>query len=103
MVRNGLFLLDSVDLAKLESLFSFYCFNQVDTVRALKSNFTIHEIEGAERARTLFCALGMPSHQKFIRVLEHNHIKKCPVTAADVRRALHIYGPEVAVLKGKAV
>ena len=90
MVRSGLFLLDSAGLAKLESLFSFYCFNQVDTVQALKRNFTRREIEGAERARTLFRSLGMPSFSKYIHALEHNHIKNCPVTTADVWRGLHI-------------
>ena len=103
MVRNGLFLLDPAGLAKLRSFFDYYSFAQVDTVQALKTNFTRREIEGAERARTLFRALGMPSYAKFIHTLEHNHIRNCPVTSADVRRALHIYGPEVAVLKGKAV
>ena len=101
MIGNGLFLLDEAGHSKL-SKFSSYSFNQVDTVRSLKSNFTRREIEGAERARTLFRAIGMPSYQKFIHALEHNHIRNCPVTAADVRRALHIYGPEVAVLKGKS-
>ena len=103
MVKNGLFLLDPSSMDKLRSLFNVYSFNQISVVRDLKSHFTRREIEGAERARTLFRAIRMPSYASFIHALEHNHIKNCPVTAADVRRALHIYGPEVAVLKGKAV
>ena len=43
----------------------------------------------------------MPSYQKFIKVLEANAIKNCPVTPHDVKTALFIWGPETAVIKGK--
>ena len=43
----------------------------------------------------------MPSYQKFIKLLDTNTIKNCPVTAQDVKTALFIWGPEAAVIKGK--
>ena len=43
----------------------------------------------------------MPSYAQFVSLLNRNRIQNCPVTAADVKRALHIYGPNIASLKGK--
>ena len=66
-----------------------------------KSNFTNAQVKAAEKARSLFWALGMPSYQKFIKLLETNAIKNCPVTPQDVKPVLFIWGPETAVIKGK--
>ena len=66
-----------------------------------KSNFTHSQVRAAERARSLFKALGIPSYQKFIKLLENNIIRNCPVTPQDVKTALFIWGPETAVIKGK--
>ena len=34
-------------------------------------------------------------------MLNNNHIRDCPITLEDVRRSLHIYGPDIGTLKGK--
>ena len=43
----------------------------------------------------------MPGYNKFFKALEHNHIKNCPLTVEDAKRAVKIYGPDIAHLKGK--
>ena len=65
------------------------------------SNFTNSQIRQAERAKKLYTAIGMPSYDKYMDLLNKNSIKNCPVTVDDVKRALFIWGPEVATIKGK--
>ena len=43
----------------------------------------------------------MPGYRKFFKALTRNHIHNFPITIDDVKRALHIYGPDPAHLKGK--
>ena len=66
-----------------------------------KKMFTRKELESGDRARDLYVKLGMPGYKYYFRLLESNHIVNCPVTADDAKRAILIYGEEVATLKGK--
>jgi hypothetical protein len=75
----------------------------LNTVAANKASFTQREIEGADRARALYRKLGHPSEQEFSTILKNNLIRNCPITDDDAKRALHIYGPDIATLKGKTV
>ena len=43
----------------------------------------------------------MPGYRYFFNLLESNYIRNCPLTTDDAKRALQIYGPEVATIKGK--
>lgn len=45
--------------------------------------------------------LGRPSQRKFEDILSKNIIANCPVTVDDAKRALIIYGEDIATLKGK--
>ena len=65
--------------------------------------YSPREVEGADRARTLYRQLGRPSQRDFLDALTNNVIRNCPVTPEDARRALKIYGPDPATLKGKTV
>ena len=75
----------------------------LSTVADNKSRYTRCEIEGADRARSLYRKIGRPSEKEFLTILQNNLIRNCPVTSDDARRALKIYGPDVATLKGKTV
>ena len=66
-----------------------------------KQNFTRREIAHADRARRLYRHLGRPSEQQFQDILQKNLLRDCPVTPDDAKRAYHIYGPDLATLKGK--
>ena len=47
--------------------------------------------------------MAYPSIPDLKWVVQSNQIKDCPVTAQDVNVALKIWGPSVALLKGKTV
>ena len=66
-------------------------FNFATLVSDLKDNFTKREVKLADEARNLYKHLGMPSFGSFIRMIE------------NARRALHIYGQDIASLKGRTV
>jgi Reverse transcriptase (RNA-dependent DNA polymerase) len=73
----------------------------LNTVVGNKTLFTRREIEGADNARKLYQQLGRPSEVFFQKILSQRMILNCPVTADDAKRALFIYGPDLATLKGK--
>ena len=51
---------------------------------------TKHQIEGAEKARTLYMSLGFPSECNFEWILQSNQIMNCPVSIQDVEVAYKI-------------
>ena len=97
-VRNGLYMAD-FSSRKVNSSVTDYT---MSTVSENQSHFTRREIEGADRARTLIKHLGYPSYNHLVTSLQTNSITNCSVTSDDVRRALLIYGPDVASLRGKS-
>ena len=70
---------------------------------ANKSNFTKMEIEGVDKARALHRGIGYPNYRKYLWLLQHNMIKGSKVTLDDVKRLLHIYREDQAMIKGKTV
>ena len=73
----------------------------LNTVAEQKKLFTTREIKSANVARDLYRKIGRPAEAEFQDILARNLIRDCPVTPADAKRALVIYGPDVAVIKGK--
>ena len=71
------------------------------TVAGNKLKYTRREIQGADDARALYRKLGHPSEKTFRHLLDSNYIRNCPITSDDAKRALLIYGPDIATLKGK--
>ena len=70
-------------------------------IQGNKSNLTLKEIERADKAVDLQRKLGSPRYAKFFKVLERNQLCNCPITVNDKKRALHIYGTDEVMLKGK--
>ena len=77
-------------------------YSLVSTVAAQKSLFTQRDVTKADDARKLYRMIGRPSEATFQRILTHGFIRNCPVTPLDAKRAVIIYGPDIATLKGKA-
>lgn len=73
----------------------------VTTVEDNKLNYSKREIRDANVAREFMRRAGYPSIKDAIQMLETGTITDCPVTVQDLVRAQHIYGPDIAVLKGK--
>ena len=76
-------------------------YSYLQTVAGNRSLFPQRELKAADTARTLYRHLGRPSHQRFLSYIANGHVRNCPITAADAKRAQHIYGHDVAYLKGK--
>jgi hypothetical protein len=73
----------------------------VSTVAAQKAMFSRREIKAADVARELYRKIGRPAETEFQRILKQHLIMNCPVTPEDATRAQLIYGPDIAVIKGK--
>jgi hypothetical protein len=76
-------------------------YTMVSTVATQKKMFTPREIASADEARALYRKIGRPSEPEFEMILRSNLIRNCPVTPEDAKRALLIYGPDIAAIKGK--
>jgi len=66
-----------------------------------KKLFHNRKIEGTDKARALYRKIGHPSQKFFEHLLTNNLIWNCPVTVDNAKRAVLIYGSDVATLKGK--
>lgn len=105
---SGLYFYDTrISLTKISSPL-FYLSSRIHTlmsflssVKSNKEKFTRREIEGADAARLLYRKLGRPSEAQFHHALKYNQFINCPITPDDAKRALAIYRPDVATLKGK--
>jgi hypothetical protein len=63
--------------------------------------WTKRQIDAADEARRIYRIAGRPSEEEFEWYLRSNFIRNSPITPDDAKRALAIYGPDVATLKGK--
>ena len=94
---SGLHVFDEDDPRGIAS-YSF-----VATVEENMSLFTKRQVASAELARNLQAGLAYPSVPDLKWIVQANLLKDSPVTAQDVDVALKIWGPSVALLKGKTV
>jgi len=97
----GLYYHDAAAAVQPNSNENVIDYSFVSTVANNKAQFPRREIEGADKARALYPKIGRPSQQQFEQILAKNLIRNCPATVDDAKRALLIYGPNVAALKGK--
>ena len=97
----GLYVYDSGNTNASSTRVSQY--TMVNTVANQRKLFTRREVAAADDARELYRKLGRPSEAEFQHLLRSNQIRNCPVTPGDASRALIIYGPDIATIKGKTV
>jgi hypothetical protein len=67
------------------------------------SLFTKRQIHGANLVRNLQAGLAFPSNADMKWAIQSNLIKDCPVTVKDMGTAIKVWGPSIAMLKGKTV
>jgi hypothetical protein len=94
---SGLHVFDEDDPRGLAS-YSF-----IATVEENMSMFTKRQVAGADLARNLQAGLAYPYVKDLKWIVQANLLKDSPVIAQDVDVALKIWGPNVALLKGKTV
>ena len=75
----------------------------IATIEENMSLFTKHQVASADLARNLQAGLAYPYVKDLKWIVQANMLKDSPVTAQDVDVALKIWGPSVALLKGKTV
>jgi hypothetical protein len=95
--ESGLYVYSTND----ESNNTVSAYTIVSTVETQKKMFTPREIKAADEARELYRKLGRPDEAEFQAILRGNSLRNCPITPLDAKRALIIYGPDIATLKGK--
>jgi Zinc knuckle len=94
--ESGLYVYDSINTSE-----SVNAYTMVSTVAEQKKMFSRREIKAADEARVLYRKIGRPDEAEFQHILRSNFIRNCPVTPDDAKRALVIYGPDLATIKGK--
>ena len=99
-VKSGLYLFKPEINHSKKEVTNYSYLTLVEDNRAL---YTRRQLKAADDARKLYQHLGMPGYRKFFEMLKHNHITDCPITVEDGKRALKIYGPDIAHVKGKTV
>lgn len=76
-------------------------YSYLQTVSQNRAYFTRREVQGADAARKLYRQIGRPSQARFLSYIQQGLVRNSPVTLDDAHRAQHIYGPDIAYLKGK--
>jgi len=91
---GGLYVLDTADSSGVVL---------VNTVADNTTRYTNADYSRAKQARELQIKIGRPSTKQFLKIIDRNLLKNCPVSRADVLAAEDIFGPDVGSLKGKTV
>ncbi len=96
--KSGLHVYDPDDPRGLAS-YSF-----METVESnMESLFTKRQIHSANLFRNLQAGLAFPSNADMKQTIQSNLIKDCPVTVKDMGTAIKVWGPNIAMQKGKTV
>ena len=75
----------------------------INTIKENATGFNHKQmIERAKRAHALYNNINAPHFYKLKKINQFNIIKNCPMTVQDVELAEHIYGRDVAIIKGRA-
>lgn len=94
--RSGLYYYNTRKVSTKSNAYSF-----INNVATNKTLYTDRQLRDADAARRLYVLVNRPSHATFIRMIRDNLLVNCPVTVDDANRAVKIYGPDVAALRGK--
>jgi hypothetical protein len=78
-----------------------HCF--METVESNILLFTKRQIHSANLVCNLQAGLVFPSNADIKWAIQSNLIKDCPVTVKDMRTAIKVWDPSIAMLKGKTV
>jgi hypothetical protein len=75
----------------------------INTVENNMSKLSHRDYLRAVKACKLMRAIGHPSLQQFLAILDNNQLPNCPITRCDAMNAENTFGPDVGSLKGKTV
>jgi hypothetical protein len=95
--KSGLHMYDPDNSRGLAS----HCF--METVESNMSLFTKRQIYGGNLVRNLQAGLAFSSNADMKWAIQSNLIKDCLLTVKDMGMAIKVWGPSIAMLKGKTV
>jgi hypothetical protein len=75
----------------------------IQTVRGNMEGYMQHEVKDARAARKAQAMLGHPIDRDFLGMVRSGMILNCPVTPSAVQNANHIFGPDLAGVRGRMV
>ena len=75
----------------------------INTVANNKSKCSCRNIVKAKKAQNFQETIGNPSLWTLLTIVNKNILQDCPVTCSNICGAENIFGPTVALLKGKTV
>jgi hypothetical protein len=58
------------------------------------------ELDSAREARKLFKSMGYPSVKNMVNLVRHGKIRNNPLVTKDILNCVHLYGPDLARLRG---
>mmetsp|Transcript_3286 Transcript_3286/g.4610 ORF Transcript_3286/g.4610 Transcript_3286/m.4610 type:complete len:98 (-) Transcript_3286:1326-1619(-) len=71
--------------------------------RVAAANFTKKEIARTEQAKDFYVTAGMPGYKLFFACLQNSYNRNCPVTVADAKRAIAIWGKDLSYMKSRMI
>ena len=95
---NGLYAYHP-DMVTTKNSVSAYSF--LNTVEQNLQLYTRREQRMANKACLLYRQTPFPSPQHFINLLDTRYFRNCPVTSADAKRAIHMWGKDIVYIAGK--
>ncbi len=75
-------------------------FPTFETVQDVERVYNNRELARAREARALFKMLGYPSATNLIKLVRHGKIRDNALTTKDIINCIHIYGPDLARIRG---
>ena len=100
-VRSGLYLFRGSTNGGVNSNINGYSF--LTLTKGEPADFTHTQIQKAKDAKRLYQRIGYPGYTKIFWLVQNKKIRGCQVDMEDVKRAIHLYGPDIAVLRGRSV
>ena len=95
---NGLYVLETTN----NDLVSHYSYLHLATLpNHNHAYYSKSEIAGAEQAMDLYNHINVTRYGNFIKLLERNYFRDCPITAEDAKRALELYGRNESEVQGR--
>ena len=53
----------------------------------------------ANKAKESYRLLGFPDYKKYISAVRNGCILNCPININNIKRSIHIYGPNIAEMR----
>jgi hypothetical protein len=75
----------------------------IKTIRRNYEVFTKKQVQRATLARRLMGMIGAPTKREYQGLVRQNFLPDCPITPTDITNAHHIFGPDLANIRGKTV